>query len=93
MSKNISSTLLQWLLTATEYNRADLFEITLTNGLVIYATTSQVQIVFQGNVYQPTAYGTWQRGSIQSEASYTPKSNSMSLTVSVDPNTTSSNNN
>jgi hypothetical protein len=83
--KNVTQTLLNWLMSVKEYNRADLFTITLTNGQVIYATTAQVPVTFQGNVYYPSKNGTWQRGAVQSEASFTPKSNSMSLTVSVDP--------
>jgi|SRR6185437_3610766 len=37
-------------------------------------------------IYYPSKYGIWQRGAIQYESSYTPKANTMSLTVSVDPN-------
>ena len=81
--KNIPNTLLQWLLANKEYNRADLFSIQLQSGQSIYATTSQQPIAFGGNIYQPSLYGTWQRGSVQTEASYSPKSNSMSLTVSA----------
>jgi len=86
MSKNVPTALLDFLLSMNEYNRADLFQITLQNGQSIFSTTAELPIVFGGNTYYPSRYGTWQRGSIQSEASYSPKSNSMALSVSVDPN-------
>jgi uncharacterized phage protein (TIGR02218 family) len=85
MAKNVPTALLNWLLTAIEYNRADCFTITLANGQSIYTTTAQLPVVIGTNTFYPARYGTWQRGSIQAEAAYSPKSNSMSLSVSVDP--------
>lgn len=86
MPKNVSAAFINWLIEATEFNRADLFKIVLQNGQTVFATTWQTAITFQSNTYHPRRYGAWQRGGVQSEASYSPVSNSMSLTVFVDPN-------
>ena len=87
--KNFPPQLLDFLLTHKAFNRADLFLIELTNGMVIASTSAQrdVDFGFQGTspvimqTYYTTLYGAWERGSVTSEASYAPKSNTMSLSV------------
>lgn len=49
----------------------------------IFATTSQVDITFQGNVYYSSLFGAWERGKITSEVSFDLKANDMPLTVKV----------
>ena len=45
-------------------------------------TMTPPTIVYQSpQVYYSTLYGAWERGSVTSEAAYTPKSNTMTLTV------------
>lgn len=47
----------------------------------IYATSSQVDLVYAGVTFYSSKNGAWQRGKITSEASFGLHSNSMSLTV------------
>lgn len=87
--KSFSPQLLDFLLTHKVFNRADLFLIELSNGQIITATSAQqdINFGFQGTspvieqIYYSTLFGAWERGSVTSEASYAPKSNTMDLTV------------
>lgn len=79
--KNFSAALLAFLQNNRQYNRADLFAITLPNGQILRATSGQIDIVYSGNTYFASKNGAWQRGKITSEASFDLRGNDMTLTV------------
>lgn len=89
--KKISQSLLSFLQSTDDYNKADLFLIQLPNGQVITATTAQEDINFATPIsspavsytYRASAFGAWERGPVTSEASYAPKANKMKLTVAA----------
>jgi hypothetical protein len=81
--KNLPSPLLTFLQTTTTYGRADLFQITLTNGQILRTTSGQVDMVYAGNTYYSSLYGSWERGSIKSEASFKLQAEDMALTARV----------
>jgi Phage conserved hypothetical protein BR0599 len=62
------------------FNRADLITVELTNGDSLYAVGhNNLTITYGGNTYQPSVYGTWERGSFSNEATYRPNPNKMQL--------------
>lgn len=78
--------LLDFLLTHSEYQRADLFLIQLSNGQFITATDYQLDILNVGappTNYYATKFGEWSRGPITSEASFSLNSNTMTLKVNI----------
>lgn len=79
--KNFSAGLLNFLNTTRQYNRADIFAITLPNGQILRATSGQLDIVFSSNTYFASKNGAWFRGKITSEASFDCRANDMQLTV------------
>lgn len=79
--KNFSAGLLNFLNTTRQYNRADLFAITLPNGQILRATSGQLDIVYSSNIYFAAKNGAWRRGKITSEASFDLRGNDMTLTV------------
>ncbi len=79
--KNFSAALLAFLQNNRQYNRADLFAITLPNGQILRATSGQLDIVYSSNTYFASKNGAWQRGKITSEASFDLRGNDMTLTV------------
>ncbi len=64
--------------------RADLFEITMPNGQVIYATNQQIDVTWNGNTYYGSKFGAWERGKQTSVADFSLQSNSMTLTLTAD---------
>src|SRR5690349_4354022 len=90
MKKSIPPTLLSFLQTRPELQRADLFLILLANGQAITATDWQLDILNAGAPplnYYATKYGVWRRGPITSEATFNCSSNTMTLQVTI-PNET-----
>jgi Phage conserved hypothetical protein BR0599 len=91
MKSSIPPSLLSFLQTHREYQRADLFLILLGNGQAITATSWQLDVVNAGTpplTYYATKYGVWKRGAITSEATFTCSSNTMSLQVTIPNDTT-----
>ena len=82
--KNLPSDLYNFLETAVDYGRADLFAITLINGQVLRTTSSQVDLTYSGNVYYASLYGAWQRGAIKSAAGFSLQASDVSLTMLAD---------
>jgi len=77
-------------------HRADLIRITLPTGTVLCATDGQFDITvpaatpgwaYGTQVFAAATYGRWARGSITSEAGFSLKANTMSLTVIPQPGT------
>ena len=96
MKRLMSSTLIAWLAANPNCLKADLFQITLPTGTVMYMTEGQFKITVPSGTsgwtgatttFEATKYGRWQRGAITSEASYSMKSNTMSLTCTPQPAT------
>lgn len=60
--KNIPQPLLEFLLSTDVQSCyiADLFAITLISGLTLYITDGQMPITYNGNVYEPVRWGSWQ---------------------------------
>jgi hypothetical protein len=52
---------------------------------IIFATSSQFDITYQGVVFYASKNGSWERGKITSEASFDLRSNEMTLTVISSP--------
>jgi hypothetical protein len=69
--KNISAALQAFLLGNTVFNRADLIQITLPNGVnlnVLFGTN--IDITYQGVTYYCSKYGAWERGAFTNEATF-----------------------
>jgi uncharacterized phage protein (TIGR02218 family) len=79
--KKISSALIAFLMSTEAFNRADLIQVALPNGQIIYANSSTQDIVFQGNKYYSSLYGAWQLGTVTMEATFSPSPNQVDLTV------------
>ena len=83
MSKTLTNALANFLLTTPAFRSASLIKITLLNTQTIHVTDSDVDILYDGNMYYSTLYGKWRRGEIVSEADYTPKANTLELTANI----------
>lgn len=79
--KKISPALLAFLLSAESRNQADMFQVALPNGQVIYANSSTQDITFLGNRYYASQFGAWERGAIEMEAAFQPTVKQMDLRV------------
>jgi uncharacterized phage protein (TIGR02218 family) len=91
MKKNFPSTLLSFLQSHVEFQKADLFTVLLGNGQAITATDWQLDVLNAGSPptdYFATKFGMWKRGTVISEASFDCTSNTMSLTVAIPNETT-----
>ena len=82
--KSISSALLTALGEFSGINRADLISITLPSGQGIFAVHGSWDVLFGGTQYFASAFGTWERGAVTSEADFGLTSNAMELSVVVD---------
>lgn len=81
--KNFSVDLKMLLQSGVPVDRMDLVAIgPCKNGAMIYATTGQVPVKFNGNLYQPSQYGSWSRGAITTKIGL--ESGSCDLTVFAD---------
>lgn len=67
--KNVTSGMLAFLQsTAVEsIFKADLFEIALVDGTILYATNGQLDIIWSGNVYSASGIGAWDRGRVSTK--------------------------
>jgi uncharacterized phage protein (TIGR02218 family) len=67
--KNVTAAMIAFLeSTAVEsIYKADLIEIALIDGTVLYVTNGQMPITYGGNVYNATGLGQWQRGRISTK--------------------------
>jgi hypothetical protein len=83
--KNIPSGLLTFLQTTNVYGRADLFQITFTNGQLLRVTDCQVDMTLGGATYHASQFGSWSRGTVKSKASFSPVADDMTLTARVPP--------
>ena len=89
--KQISSQLLGFLQSHTAFNMADLITIELTNGTSLNVVSgANIDIVYgdpagQGSTktYYASQYGVWERGSITTEAAFSPKSNTVDLVADI----------
>lgn len=96
--KNISPALQNFLLNNTSFNKADLIEISLPNGTslnVVSGSNMDIPFGLTNTIFYASKYGVWERGTVTSEASFQPKSNSMELraiikSIVLYPNTTTS---
>lgn len=81
--KSFSADLLALLASNVPVYKVDLYKIGPTaNGQMIYATNGGAPIIFEGNVYDPSKYGAWSRGSISTKVGL--ESNNTKLTVFAD---------
>jgi hypothetical protein len=79
--KTLTPALLNFLQNNNSFNKADLFQITLNNGQIIYASDYGVDLTFGGNIYYATQYGVWKRGPVTQEAKARPESTTMDITL------------
>ena len=81
--KNFPVDLKMLLQSGVPVDRMDLISIgPCKNGAMIYATTGQLPVKFNGNTYQPAQYGSWSRGAITTKIGL--ESGSCDLTVFAD---------
>jgi|GEM_PF-1575574 len=81
--KDYSADLKALLASGVPIERIELFSIgPLANGQTIYATTGQRPVLFSGNTYHPSKFGSWSRGTITTKIGL--ESNSVDLTVFAD---------
>jgi uncharacterized phage protein (TIGR02218 family) len=67
--KNIPTALLDFLLSSGVESCyvANLFMVQLPSGQTFYATDGQLPVTYEGNTYQPTAYGNWEIVTVRTE--------------------------
>ena len=81
--KTYSTDLLALLASGVPCTRVDLFAIgPCQNGSYIYSTNGTLPVVFGGNTYQPSQWGSWSRGDISVKIGL--ESNACELTVLAD---------
>lgn len=62
--------------------KADLIQISLIDGTVLYVTNGQVNITYEGNTYNATGLGQWDRGQISTKLGL--QGTTMDLTLIAD---------
>jgi len=96
MKRLMPTSLVTFLQSNTNVLRADLFVITLPTGTVMTTTDGQFDITVPSGTagwsgatttFSSTAFGVWTRGAITSEASFSCKANTITLTCVPQPNT------
>jgi uncharacterized phage protein (TIGR02218 family) len=96
MKRLMPNSLITFLAGNRNVFKADLFQIALPTGTILYATEGQFDITVptgtagwggSTTTFTATQYGRWSRGSITSEAGFDLKSNTMALTCLPQPAT------
>lgn len=81
--KPFSPDLMNLLSSGLPTHVVDLFKIgPCLNGAMIYASKGGYKVTYDGNVYDPVAYGAWERGSVTTKLGL--DSNSVTLKLKVD---------
>jgi uncharacterized phage protein (TIGR02218 family) len=82
--KNASTAMLNFLLSTDVESiyKADLIEIQLIDGTVLFVTNGQVNITYAGNVYNATGLGQWDRGRVSTKLGV--EGSTLDMTVTAD---------
>ncbi len=83
--KSFSTSLNTFLASNRNMIRTDLFTISLVNGQTLHTTPWGTDLVLSGTTFSSQKYGTWQRGTVTTTATYDATPEEMELTVTCGP--------